>query len=69
MCPYCVMAKTYLKDKGFEYEDLDVSSNPEALKELQAKTNALSVPVLDIDGEIIMGFDRDRINTLLGIKE
>lgn len=69
MCPYCVIAKEYLKEKGFEYEDLDVSSDQRALEELQSKTNALSVPVLDIDGEIVLGFDRNRINTLLGIKE
>ncbi len=69
MCPYCVIAKEYLKEKGFEYEDLDVSSDQKALEELQSKTNALSVPVLDIDGEIVLGFDRNRINTLLGIKE
>ena len=69
MCPYCVIAKEYLKEKGFEYEDLDVSSDQKALEELQSKTNALSVPVIDIDGEIIIGFDRNRINALLGIKE
>ncbi len=62
MCPYCVIAKEYLKEKGFEYEDLDVSSDQKALEELQSKTNALSVPVIDIDGEIIIGFDRNRIN-------
>jgi glutaredoxin-like YruB-family protein len=69
MCPYCVIAKEYLKEKGFEYEDLDVSSDQKALEELQSKTNALSVPVIDIDGEIVIGFDKNRINTLLGIKE
>ncbi|MDD5221167.1 MAG: glutaredoxin domain-containing protein [Candidatus Pacebacteria bacterium] len=69
MCPYCVMAKTYLKDRGFEFEDLDVSSDQKALQELQEKTNALSVPVLDIDGTIVVGFDRGRINELLEIKE
>lgn len=69
MCPYCVMVKSYLQDKGFSYEELDVASDKEALEELQSKTNALSVPVLDIDGEIVMGFDKKRINELLGIKE
>jgi glutaredoxin-like YruB-family protein len=69
MCPYCVIAKEYLKEKGFEYEDLDVSSNQKALEELQSKTSALSVPVIDINGEIVIGFDRKRINSLLGIEE
>jgi len=69
MCPYCVMVKTYLKDKGFKFEDLDVSCDHKSLQELQEKTNALSVPVLDIDGTIVVGFDRGRINALLEIKE
>jgi len=68
MCPYCVMAKEYFKDEGFEFEALDVSSDPKAMEELRSKTNALSVPVIDIDGEMIIGFDRKRIDKLLEIK-
>ncbi len=68
MCPYCTMTKEYLTQKGFEFESLDVSSDPKALEELQEKTSALSVPIIDIDGKIIIGFDKAKIDELLGKK-
>lgn len=68
-CPYCVTLKEYLKEKGFEFESLDVSQNQAALDEMMEKSGQMSVPVVEIGGEIIIGFDKEKINKLLGIQE
>lgn len=68
-CPYCHMLKEYLAEKGFEYEDINVAQDAEARKVMIEKSGQMGVPVSDIDGEIVVGFNRDRVNELLGIKE
>jgi len=60
-CPYCTMAKQLLKDNNIEFEDIDVFAGQEKGQEMIEKTGQMGVPVLDIDGEIIVGFDRDAI--------
>jgi len=66
-CPYCVMLKNFLKENGFEYEDIDVSQSEEAQTEMIEKTGQMGVPVTDIDGEWIIGFDQVKIKELLGL--
>lgn len=66
-CPYCQSAKKFLQDHKVPYEDLDVASNAKNAQEMKEKTGSLSVPVLDINGEIIIGFDPDKINKALGV--
>lgn len=68
-CPYCVTLKEYLKDKGFDFEDMDVSQDQKALDEMVEKSGQMGVPVVDIDGKIIVGFDKEKINEILNIKE
>ncbi|MFH1460890.1 MAG: glutaredoxin domain-containing protein, partial [Patescibacteria group bacterium] len=68
-CPYCVTLKAYLDEKGFKYEDIDVAENKEAAQEMIDKSGQMGVPVSDIGGEIIIGFDKEKINQLLNIKE
>lgn len=68
-CPYCVTLKNFLKESGFEFEDIDVAANPEAAKEMIEKSGQMGVPVSDINGEIVIGFDREKIIKLLNIKE
>lgn len=63
-CPYCVSAKEYLKEKGVEYTEKNVQTDKDARKELMAMGH-MGVPVLVIDGEEIVGFDKDKIDTLL----
>lgn len=65
-CPYCHMVKDYLKEKGVEFEDIDVSQDQEKAKEMTSKSGQSGVPVLDIDGKIIVGFNRDAIDKALG---
>jgi glutaredoxin-like YruB-family protein len=68
-CPYCVTLKMYLKEKGFEYEDIDVSSDEKAADEMIEKSGQMGVPVVDISGQIIIGFDKEKINNILNIKD
>ncbi len=67
VCPYCDMAKKYLEEKRIEYVDVDVSKDTDAMAEMTKKTNQLSIPVIDIDGEIIVGFDRKAIDMAIKI--
>ncbi|MDP2926969.1 MAG: glutaredoxin domain-containing protein [bacterium] len=67
-CPYCVTLKEFLKEKGFVFEDIDVSQDEKALEEMVQKTSQYGVPVVDIDGQVVVGFDREKISGLLGIK-
>lgn len=66
-CPYCTRAKQFLKDNNVEFEDIDVSSDQSKAQEMAQKTGQMSVPVLDIDGEIIVGFDKEKIKAALGL--
>ena len=69
MCPYCVTLKEFLKGHNIEFEDIDVSQDKTALDEMVKKSGQMGVPVVDIDGQIIIGFDKEKICELLNIKE
>ncbi len=64
-CPYCVMAKKYLASKNVSYEDLDVSLDRNAAMEMIQKSGQRGVPVLEINGNIIIGFDQVSIDRLI----
>ena len=64
-CPYCRIAKDFLKSRGVDFDEVDVSASQEAVREMVAKSGQMGVPVIDIDGEIITGFNRNRITELL----
>jgi len=66
-CPWCIRTKQFLKENNVTFEDIDVSSNHAAAEAMIQKSGQMGVPVLDIDGEIILGFDRERIKTALGL--
>ena len=66
-CPYCIRAKQYLKDNNVEFENIDVSTNQAAAQEMIDKSGQMGVPVLDIEGQVIIGFDKEKINQSLGI--
>ena len=65
-CGYCHMAKDFFEENYIEYTELNVSENVEARKELMKK-GYMSVPVIIIGEEEILGFDKDRIVQILGI--
>ncbi len=60
-CPYCKMAKSYLTDLNIPFEDIDVSINQLSAQEMISKSGQLGVPVIDIDGNIVVGFNRQKI--------
>ncbi len=66
-CPYCRMAKQFLRENDIEFEDIDVSSDQQAAREMVDKSGQMGVPVLDIDGQIIIGFDKEEIKKALNI--
>ena len=61
-CPYCHSAKDFLKQNKIEYEDVDVSKDNEKAQEMIEKSGQMGVPVLDINGKIIVGFNRAAID-------
>lgn len=65
-CPYCKMAKEYLTKKGVEFKDVNVQEDDEAAAEMIRKSGQMGVPVLDVNGKIIVGFDRGAIDEALG---
>ncbi|MGB2660911.1 MAG: glutaredoxin domain-containing protein [Candidatus Omnitrophota bacterium] len=66
-CPYCLKVKQFLKDNNINFEDIDVSADQSKVQEMVQKSGQMGVPVLDIGGEIIVGFDRDKIAQALGL--
>lgn len=67
-CHYCNLAKDYFTQNNLSFEVFDVASNMDKRKEMVEKTGQLGVPVIVIDGEVTVGFDKPRIDQLLGIK-
>lgn len=61
-CGFCKMAEQYFKSKGWDYEKIDVIEHPERQQELFQKSGNFAVPVFDIGGKIIVGFDRPKID-------
>ena len=66
-CHFCVEAKGFLKEKGIEYTDFDVSADLEKRKEMIEKSGQIGVPVIYVDEEMMVGFDKGKLSTLLGI--
>ena len=67
-CPYCVTLKNFLKQQNIEFEEVNVLDDEAAKEEMIKKSGQYGVPVVEIDGEIIIGFDKERILKVLKIK-
>lgn len=65
-CPWCTVAKNYLSSKNVRFDEVDVSRSRDAAVEMVRKSGQRGVPVIDIDGSIIVGFDQKAIDRLLG---
>ena len=65
-CGYCTMAKEYFTEKGVVYTEKNVSTDIEARKELMSK-GFMGVPVIYVEDEVIQGFDKARLDSLLGL--
>lgn len=66
-CVYCNAAKVFFKEKGIEYTEYNVGADAEKRKEMITKSGQMGVPVIDIDGQLVVGFNQPKIKQLLGI--
>ena len=67
-CPYCVTLKDYLKSKSVDFTDVDVSSIDKEREEMIELSGQIGVPVINVDGQIIVGFDKEQIDQILKLK-
>jgi glutaredoxin-like YruB-family protein len=67
-CPHCKKLKDYLSSKNIKFNDIDVSADPDKIREMIDKSGQMGTPVIDIDGEIIAGFDKKKIDNILNIQ-
>lgn len=68
-CPYCKLTKEFLKEKGIAFAEIDVSADPAAANEMVKKSGQMGVPVIDIDGKIIVGWNKSALEEALGLKQ
>ena len=66
-CTYCVALKKFFEKNDVEYEEVDVSDNEEALKEMKQETGQMGVPVTKIGDDYVVGFEKKKISKLLEI--
>jgi len=67
-CVYCNTLKKYLGSKNIEFEEIDVSLDEKELEKMVSISGQMGVPVIDIDGNIVIGFNRNKIDELLNLK-
>ena len=66
-CPYCKMAKQFFADNNIVFTDFDVSNDMTKQQEMIGKSNQLAVPVIDVGGEVVVGFNEPKLRELLGL--
>lgn len=66
-CPFCVMVKNFLKQNNIQFEEIDVSADKSKAEYITEKTGAMSVPVTEIDGKFVIGYDIKKLKELLGL--
>ena len=65
VCSWCVKAKDFLKQNGIEYEERNAQENPDYASEVLQKSGGMAVPVIDVDGTIIVGFNVKKLKEAL----
>ena len=66
-CPYCQMAKDYLSSKDVSYQNIDVSADKDAAEEMVRVSGQMGVPVIVVNGQVMVGFDKSRLDSLLEV--
>ena len=64
-CTHCNHAKRYLRERGVRFRDVDVSKDPQAARDMVRRSGQQGVPVIDINGKIVVGFNRPEVDRLL----
>lgn len=68
-CHFCHLAKDFFTKHNIQFTDYDVAIDPSVIQEAIEKSGQMGVPVIDVDGNIIVGFDEPKLRELLGITE
>lgn len=68
-CPYCFTLGEFLKEHNIDFKEIDVSKDEKARDEIIKKSGQMGVPILEVDGKIVTGFDKEKITKLLKIKD
>lgn len=66
-CHFCNLAKEFFKEKSIKYEEFNVGTDLAKRKEMVEKSGQMGVPVIDIGGEVVVGFDEEQVASLLGV--
>ena len=64
-CPFCTMVKDWLKDKGVSFDDVNVGTDQDKAKEMMDKSGQMGVPVIDVEGTVVIGFDKPKLEEAL----
>ncbi len=67
-CVYCKAAKTFFQQNSIQYTEKNVATDIQAREDMIKKSGQLGVPVIDIDGKLVVGFDKPKLVQLLGVK-
>jgi glutaredoxin-like YruB-family protein len=67
-CPYCKLVKDYLKEKGISFTEIDVAADAEAAKDIVKLSGQMGVPVIDVDGQVIVGWNKSALEEVLAKK-
>ncbi|MFA6428884.1 MAG: glutaredoxin domain-containing protein [Patescibacteria group bacterium] len=67
-CPYCKLVKEYLKEQGLPFQDVDVAADPSAAKEMVKISGQMGVPVVDVDGQIIVGWNKEALEEIVSVR-
>ena len=67
-CVYCKSLKEYFTEKNIKFQEVDVSENEKELEKMVAISGQMGVPVVDIEGEVVIGFDKEKIDEILKLK-
>ncbi len=67
-CVYCKAAKEFFVEHGVAYEEKDVAKDEEAREYMIQRSGQLGVPVIEVDDEVVVGFDKKRLATLLNVR-
>jgi len=66
-CVYCKATKEFFEENNVEYSEKDVAVDMDAQQEMVKKSGQLAVPVIDVNGEVVIGFDKEKLSELLGV--
>lgn len=67
-CVYCKAVKAFFTENNVAYEEKDVAKDTQARDDMVRKAGVLAVPVIDVDGQVVIGFDKQKLSSLLGIQ-